>query len=132
MTKLPDCDRCRYCARDYHIVCAIHPNGIEGDSCPDFSLAPERVSKRYESFSGLLAKAEASEEPNEHLYQKEGARFFNGELIIDRSGSFYNGEEIVQQGQRWSREEMLELLTSNQFSRANALNAEQQYKQITA
>jgi hypothetical protein len=35
----PDCcTRCRFYARSPYLVCAEHPTGVEGDSCPDFEL----------------------------------------------------------------------------------------------
>ncbi|HEY9906775.1 MAG TPA: hypothetical protein V6D18_04115 [Thermosynechococcaceae cyanobacterium] len=34
--KLPECDRCRNFSDSSYLRCAIHPTGIEGDSCPDF------------------------------------------------------------------------------------------------
>ncbi len=104
MHKLPQFDCCLYCAHDYNLVCALHPFGVEGNDCRDFSLAPKRESKRYEGFLGLLAPVGSDEEPAEDLWH------INKELMIDRSGSFYNGEEIVHPHQRWRREEMLALL----------------------
>lgn len=83
-------------------MCALHPIGVEDNYCPDFSPAPELQGKEYEGFLGLLAEVEANEEPGEDLRQKEGARFDNKELTLDRSDSFYNGEEIVQSHQHWS------------------------------
>lgn len=46
----------------------------------------------------------------EELWEPEGARFVNGELIVERDRSFYNGKEIIQIRQRWTREEQMELL----------------------
>ncbi|MDZ4872084.1 MAG: hypothetical protein CLLPBCKN_001472 [Chroococcidiopsis cubana SAG 39.79] len=41
MPKLPECDRCKFHSHDYHIVCAIHPAGVEEDSCLDFRPDPQ-------------------------------------------------------------------------------------------
>jgi hypothetical protein len=57
-------------------------------------------------------------DPDETQWEPEGARFVNGELVIERvseapseeSRSFYNDQEIIQPQQRWTREEQLELL----------------------
>ena len=124
MSKLPECDYCLYCAFDRHIVCALHPTGIKSDSCPDFTPKPEIVDKGYEDFLDLLAHVEDGEPPDEELWHPIGARFIGEELAIERSGSFYNGEEIVQQGQRWSREEMLEMLDTHPIFTGRCPNCE--------
>lgn len=62
MSKIPQCDRCLLYCHNPHIVCAVHPDGIDGDSCLDFR-----------------------EDPNaqvEELWQPEGASYYNGELIL--------------------------------------------------
>jgi len=41
MPKIPGCDRCRFCAHDYNIVCTVHPAGPNGDTCPNFEKDPE-------------------------------------------------------------------------------------------
>jgi hypothetical protein len=53
MPKIPDCDLCLYNARDYHIVCAVHPTGPMGNTCPDFEVDPELEGKRFVDFLGL-------------------------------------------------------------------------------
>lgn len=110
MPKLPECDKCIYYGHDYRIVCAIHPTGLEDGSCPDFSLAPKREDKGFEEFLKLLTPVERDEEADEDVWYPEGAKFLNGELVMNRDRSFYNGEEIVQPQKRWTREEMLNLL----------------------
>jgi hypothetical protein len=37
MPKIPDCDRCLNNAHSAYLVCAIHPEGIDGESCPDLA-----------------------------------------------------------------------------------------------
>lgn len=98
MPKLPECDKCIYCAHDYNLVCALHPVGVEDSYCSDFSLAPKREDKGFEDFLELLTSVGREEEPDENLWYPEGARFLNRELVMNRYRSFYNGEEIVQQG----------------------------------
>jgi hypothetical protein len=62
MPKILDCDRCLLYACDPHLVCAVHPAGIETDSCPDFDPDPNL-------------------EPEE-LWQPVGASYYNGELVL--------------------------------------------------
>ncbi|MEP0858855.1 hypothetical protein [Trichocoleus sp. DQ-U1] len=62
MPKIPECDRCLLYSHDPHLVCAIHPGGIESDRCLDFRENPNA-------------------EPEE-LWQPEGATYYNGELIL--------------------------------------------------
>jgi hypothetical protein len=123
MQKLPFGDRCLLCAHDPFLVCAVHPAGPEGDNCLDFRPDLD-LENRFEDFLGLERQIGAEMEDDETLieeqWQPEGARFVNGELIIERDNdsgaslrehrSFYNGEEIIQPQQRWTREEQLELL----------------------
>lgn len=114
--KLPECDRCLLCAHEPFVVCAVHPFGPEGDSCLDFRADPELESKRFVDFLGLQQQGDEPYsnpfdlEPNEELWEPEGAKFVNGELVIEHERSFYNGEEIIQPQQRWTREEQLNLL----------------------
>ncbi|MEG3440037.1 hypothetical protein V0288_23110 [Pannus brasiliensis CCIBt3594] len=41
MSKIPDCDRCLLFSQQLYYVCAVHPEGVEGDECPDFRPDPE-------------------------------------------------------------------------------------------
>ncbi|MEH1945312.1 MAG: hypothetical protein V7L01_34570 [Nostoc sp.] len=62
MPKLPECDNCLLYSHNPHLVCVVHPDGVEGESCLDFRLDPN-------------AKAE-------ELWQPEGASYYNSELIL--------------------------------------------------
>ncbi|MEZ2224708.1 MAG: hypothetical protein ACBR50_00320 [Microcoleus sp.] len=62
MPKLPECDRCLLYGRNPHIICAVHPAGPNGDTCPDFREDPNA-------------------EPEE-LWEPENASYYNGELIL--------------------------------------------------
>jgi len=104
MRKLPECARCLLCAHDPHLICAVHPAGPEGDSCPDFRPVSNAESRRFEDFLGLQTGEELEDyenpfdlNPNKELWEPENA-------------SYYNGELIVQPQQYWTRKEMLELL----------------------
>jgi predicted RNA-binding Zn-ribbon protein involved in translation (DUF1610 family) len=62
MPKIPDCDRCLLYAHSLHLVCAVHPSGVDDDNCIDFR-----------------------EDPNPELqeqWQPEGASYYNGLLIL--------------------------------------------------
>ena len=37
MSKIPDCDRCLNNAHSPHLVYAMHPEGVDSESCPDFA-----------------------------------------------------------------------------------------------
>ena len=37
MPKIDQCDRCTNNAHSPYLICAIHPDGVDGDSCPDFA-----------------------------------------------------------------------------------------------
>lgn len=61
MPKLPECDRCLLYSHNPHLVCVVHPSGVDSDSCLDF---------RQDSYVEI-------EEPVE-----EGASYYNGQLIL--------------------------------------------------
>ena len=106
MPKLPECDRCLFCAHDYHIVCALHPAGVESDSCLDFRPDPELKRLPFRDFLGLRSRQRDDEpysNPHDYLDDEE-------ELWQPEGASYYNGELILQPQQRWMREEQLELL----------------------
>jgi hypothetical protein len=63
MPKIPECDRCLFYAHDPHLVCADHPNGVDGD-CPDF-----RVNPKFQ---------------DEEIWNPEGYYWYNGELLENR------------------------------------------------
>ncbi len=92
MPKIPECDRCLFYAHDHHFICAIHPDGVEGDSCMDFRPDPELEDKQFVDFLGIG-------EDNEQ-WEPEGA-------------SYYNGELVLQPRQRWTPEQQLELLDTH-------------------
>lgn len=88
--KIPDCDRCLLYSHNPYLVCAVHPDGVDGNSCLDFREDPNAV---------------------EELWESEGARYIDDELVIERT--YYNGEEIIQPPQRWTREEQLWLIDNH-------------------
>lgn len=73
MPKTPDCDRCRFNARNYLLLCAVNPVGPTGDICADFELDTELEGRSFVDFLGLQRQAEL---------EPEGASFYNGQLIL--------------------------------------------------
>ncbi|MEP0754939.1 hypothetical protein NDA03_22235 [Trichocoleus sp. Lan] len=61
MPKIPECDRCLLYAHNPYFICAVHPSGVENDTCPNFIPDPNA-------------------EPEE-LWEPEGASYYNGELM---------------------------------------------------
>jgi hypothetical protein len=51
MPKIPDCDRCQFYAHDDHLVCAVHPQGVE-EKCGDFQADPNFVGEEQWSPGG--------------------------------------------------------------------------------
>jgi len=103
MRKIHDCDRCLLYAHEPYLVCAVHPTGIEGNSCLDFRPDPDAQNQQFEDFLGLQQQTEEEMEfelPVEELWQPEGA-------------SYYNGELVLQPQQRWTPEEQMELLDTH-------------------
>ena len=41
MVKSADCDRCQLKAHSPYLVCAVHPEGVTTETCPDFQPAHE-------------------------------------------------------------------------------------------
>jgi hypothetical protein len=82
MPKTQQCDRCLYNARDSHLVCTVHPTGVEGEHCPDFRPDPNLEAKEHK----------------------------NGFVLSCLPVSYYNGQLVVQPRQRWTQEEQLQLL----------------------
>ena len=112
MPKIPQCDHCLYYTNDHHLLCTVHPDDPNDDTCSDFSPNSELNGKRFTDFLGLLQQnvehLDRSEsfsnpfdlEPDEELWEPEGA-------------SYYAGELILQPQQRWTRDEQLELLDTH-------------------
>jgi hypothetical protein len=43
--KISTCDRCLFYSHNPHLVCFLHPDGIEGKSCPDFKEDPNAAEE---------------------------------------------------------------------------------------
>ncbi len=91
MKKIPECDRCLFKAHSPHTVCAVHPFGVKDNSCLDFREDPNLEA--------------------EELWEPEGARYIDSDLVLERS--YYNGEEIPPPQQRLTIEEQWEILNTH-------------------
>ena len=74
MPKIPDCNRCSLYAHDPHLVCGVHPFGVETDKCMDFRLHPN-------------AKVEDRWSPQSYSW-------YGDELITDRPSCYSQSEQI--------------------------------------
>lgn len=63
MSKTSQCDRCQFYPKNPHIICAIHPFGVDGDKCLDFRPDPNIQPE------------------DEELWSPEGYSFYAGELM---------------------------------------------------
>jgi hypothetical protein len=54
MPKIPDCDHCQLYAQNPHLVCAVHPAGVEGDTCSDFRPRPGTEKEELWSPTGYF------------------------------------------------------------------------------
>lgn len=95
------------------------------DTCPDFNPNPELKGKRFTDFLDLLqrdiehltsSKSFFYLEPNEDLWEPEGA-------------SYYAGELILQPKQRWTRSEQMELLDTHPMFTGRCPECNRQYSQ---
>ena len=74
MPKIPDCDRCSFNAHNPHIVCAVHPNGVESEKCLDF---------RQDSNAKV-----------EEQWCPQGYSWYGGELVPNRPSRYTVNEQI--------------------------------------
>lgn len=124
MPKIPQCDHCLLYAHEPFIVCAVHPIGSTGNTCFDFRPNPELEGKRFVNFLGLESHQQNNEtfnnpfdlEPEEKLWEPEGATYYAGELI-------------VQPKQYWTREEQLDLLDTHPMFTGRCPRCNRQYSQ---
>ena len=73
MPKIPECDRCSLYAHNPHLVCAVHPSGVETDKCLDFRPDPNIKT--------------------EELWSPQGYSWYGDELISDRSSRYSQSEQ---------------------------------------
>lgn len=83
MPKIPDCDRCSLYAHNPHLVCAVHPDGVNSDG---------------QSPRGAHRCLDFRPDPNikeDKQWSPEGYSWYGDELIADRP-SRYTLEEQSQ------------------------------------
>ncbi|WP_416667832.1 hypothetical protein [Egbenema bharatensis] len=74
MPKLPECDRCLLYAHNSHLICAVHPTGVDEDECPDFRINPDAAP--------------------EEVWEPIGASYYNGELILQPEQRWSQAEQL--------------------------------------
>lgn len=74
MPKIPDCDYCSLYARNPHLVCAVHPDGVNTDSCIDFRPDPKIKE--------------------EEQWCVEGYSWYGDELIPNQSSKYTSEEQL--------------------------------------
>jgi hypothetical protein len=72
--KIPDCDRCLLYAHNPHIICTIHPYGVDTDECADFRPNPNIKP--------------------EEQWSPEGYSWYDGELIPNRPSRYTQEEQL--------------------------------------
>jgi predicted RNA-binding Zn-ribbon protein involved in translation (DUF1610 family) len=95
VAKILHCERCRFNARDYHLVCALHPTGPTSDTCLDFEADSKPEGRCFIDLLGLLQRQTEIDQ-----WEPEGA-------------SFYNGQLILQPRQCWTPEQQVELIKTH-------------------
>ncbi len=60
MPEVSECSTCQYYAHDLHLVCAVHPDGVTGETCSDFRPLPADFSQRFVDFLSLQQQTEES------------------------------------------------------------------------
>ena len=74
MPKIPDCNRCSLYAHNPHLVCAVHSEGVNTDSCIDFR--PDPNFQEVEQWS------------------PEGYSWYSDELIPNKSSKYKSEEQL--------------------------------------
>jgi hypothetical protein len=85
MGKIPDCDRCLLYTHQIYFVCAVHPEGVDTEKCPDFRPDPETAI-----------------ESDRELWSPVGYSWYGDELIPNRLC-------------RYTREEQEKILDNHPF-----------------
>jgi hypothetical protein len=85
MSKIPDCDRCLLYSHQLYFICAVHPEGVLTDKCPDFRPDPE-----------------ADSDTDKELWLPEGYSWYGDNLIPNRLC-------------RYTREEQEKILDNHPF-----------------
>ncbi|MBP0022208.1 MAG: hypothetical protein J7647_32210 [Cyanobacteria bacterium SBLK] len=87
MPKIEQCDRCLFYSRSVHVICSIHPYGVEGNECLDFRENPNLQAEDRElwapqgySWYGdeLVSHAPPRYTPEQQLELLDTHPFFTG------------------------------------------------------
>lgn len=84
MPKISECDRCILYANDPHLVCAVHPDGVDSDRCLDFRPDPnfkeeeQWAPEGYSYYDGQLVRNQSRYTSEEQLEILETHPFFTG------------------------------------------------------
>ncbi len=46
MPKIKQCDSCQFYSNNPHLVCAVHPQGVDTHTCIDYRLNPDYIFHR--------------------------------------------------------------------------------------
>ena len=98
MPKIADCDRCSLYAHNPHLVCTVHPEGVETNKCLDFKLNPnaeieKQWSPRGYSWYGneLIANKPSRYSQLEQMQILDNHPFFTG--VCPQCSHKFNREE---------------------------------------
>lgn len=100
MAKLECCDRCEHFAHSLYMVCGVHPCGVEDDHCTDFRPAPDAVTV-----------------PDDPLA-------WYGDQWHPGGASYYGGELVLEQAERRSLDEQVQLLDTHPLFTGRCPNCE--------
>lgn len=102
MPKLPECDRCQFYGRNPHLICAIHPTGVEDEHCLDFREDPKTrggITEFERRFGGPVFNPS----------------YPNAEDNWSPPGVSYYGDELICHTPRLTPQEQLEILDTHPF-----------------
>ena len=81
MRKILDCDRCLFYAHNLHLVCNVHPEGVEGDR---FTVSRHGETKTID-LCGVKAEGDTAKNYLQTVLDKR-----DGEVFLERSGDSYD------------------------------------------
>jgi hypothetical protein len=92
LRRLPECDRCQMFSHSEYLVCAIHPEGYKGMSCPDFAQIPGFIEDSpwapigYTYYGGeLVSNSQPHLSREDQLWMLEHHPLFTGKCPLCQS-----------------------------------------------